>query len=265
MFLAMLILVAPALYHSDVHDQWSRTFQVSQAPDVVVRTSDANVRVETWDKPTVETTVTTDGYSIGNGGITVEENQTGNTIQLDVRFPHEYFHVNIPHVTSRRSVDIVFRVPRNLTLNLHTGDGAIEVNGVSGQMTLRSGDGSITVNGVEGQLQAVAGDGRLRVRGRFDQLDLKTGDGSIEADVLDGSTMSSDWSVHTGDGHLTMRVPAAFSANVDIHSSDGHIDLGMPVTVLGRTESHDIHGRLNQGGRLLTLRAGDGSIRLEKL
>ncbi|HEY6330531.1 MAG TPA: DUF4097 family beta strand repeat-containing protein [Blastocatellia bacterium] len=261
MFLAMLLLVAPALYHSDVHDQWTRTFQVSQTPDLVVRTSDANIRVDTWNQSTVEATVSTDGYAIGNGGITVDANQMGNTIQLDVRFPREYFHVDFHH----RSVDIVFHVPRTLSLNLHTGDGAIEVNGVAGQMTLRSGDGSISVNGVEGQLQATAGDGRVRVRGRFDQLNLKTGDGSIEADVLDGSTMSSDWSVHTGDGHLTLRVPAAFSADVDIHSSDGHIDLGMPVAVSGRTESHDIHGRLNQGGRLLTLHAGDGSIRLEKL
>src|SRR5580704_621405 len=260
MFLPILLLLV-AGFPATAHDQWSKTYQATQMPNLVVRTSDANVRVDAWDQPAIEATVTTDGYKIGEGGISISVSQAGNRIEIDIKLPREYFHVSL----GRRRVDMVIHVPRSLNLDLHTVDGAIEINGISGQMALRSGDGSIEANGVDGKLNATAGDGHVKANGRFDQLDLRTGDGSIEADVLSGSNMSSEWTLHTGDGHLTMRVPENFSADVDIHTRDGHIDLGLPVFALGRTENHEIHGRLNQGGPLLTLRAGDGSIRLEKL
>jgi DUF4097 and DUF4098 domain-containing protein YvlB len=261
MFLPMLFLMVTSAYPSSTHDQWSKTYQAAQMPNLVVRTSDANIRVDAWDNPTIEATVTTDGYRIGDGGVSIRDNQAGNRIELEVKLPRDYFHVSF----GRRNVDVVLHVPRSLNLDLHTGDGAIDINGVSGQMALRSGDGHIEVNGVDGKLDATAGDGHVKVSGRFDQLDLRTGDGSIEAEVLSGSNMSSGWTLHTGDGHLIMRVPETFSADVDIHTNDGHIDLDLPVAVLGRTENHEIHGRLNQGGQLLTLRAGDGSIHLAKL
>ena len=260
MFLPLVLLVI-AGFPSTVHDQWSRTFQIGQTPELAVRTSDADVRVDRWDKSEIEAIVTTEGYKIGDGGITVSGNQNGNRVELEVRFPREYFHMGFSH----RRVDVVLHVPQSINVDLHTGDGAIEVNGISGQMALRSGDGHIEASGVDGKLSATAGDGHIKVRGRFDQLDIHTGDGSVEAEVLEGSNMSSGWTLHTGDGHLTMRVPESFSADVDIHTSDGKIDLGLGVFVLGRTENHALHGRLNQGGQLLTLRAGDGSIRLEKL
>jgi hypothetical protein len=260
MFLPILLLMV-AGFPTTTHDQWSKTYQATQMPDLVVRTSDTNVRVDAWDQPTIEATVTADGYKIGEGGITISDSQAGNRIAIDVRLPREYFHVSF----GRRRVDMVIHAPRSINLDLHTGDGAIEISGISGQMALRSSDGRIEANGVDGKLNATASDGHIKVNGRFDQLDVRTGDGSIEAEVLSGSIMSSEWTLHTSDGHLTMRVPENFSADVDIHTSDGHIDLGLPVFVLGRTENHEIHGKLNQGGPLLTLRAGDGSIRVEKL
>jgi hypothetical protein len=38
----------------------------------------------------------------------------------------------------------------------------------------------------------------------------------------------------------------------------------MPVTVSGRAGKREVHGQINGGGKLISLKTGDGSIRLEK-
>jgi hypothetical protein len=117
---------------------------------------------------------------------------------------------------------------------------------------------------VDGTLRARAGDGRITATGRFDVLELGTGDGRIEARALTGSTMTSSWNVHTGDGSVTLELPGNFAADVDLHTGDGHITADIPVAVEGRLGEKDIRGKINGGGPLLRIHTGDGSIRLQK-
>ena len=72
--------------------------------------------------------------------------------------------------------------------------------------------------------------------------------------------------LRTGDGDLTMRVQDDdLDADIELQTSDGNIDLSLPVTVVGRARKRQIHGRINGGGKLISLKTGDGSIRLQKL
>lgn len=155
-------------------------------------------------------------------------------------------------------------MPREGNVNLHTGDGHIELSHLKGEMQLESGDGHEEIDSVDGTLRAHTGDGRINATGRFDALELQTGDGRIEAQALAGSTMASGWTLHTGDGSVTLRLPANFAADVDLHTNDGEITLDMPVAVEGRLGARNIRGKMNGGGNLLTVHTGDGSIRLEK-
>jgi hypothetical protein len=77
--------------------------------------------------------------------------------------------------------------------------------------------------------------------------------------------MSSGWTLRTGDGSLSLRLPDDFAANVDLHTGDGKIDLGVPVTISNSPRRNRIMGKIGDGGELLTMKTGDGSIRLEKL
>ena len=52
-------------------------------------------------------------------------------------------------------------------------------------------------------------------------LDLHTGDGSIEAAAKPGSTIDSSWSVRTGDGTITLKLPGDVRATIDAHTGDG--------------------------------------------
>jgi len=241
-------------------EEWSKTFTITGKPDLRVETSDANIRVDTWDENKIEARVTTERYKIGEGGIKIYDHQTGDSVQLEVRFPHHNFVVQV----GTHRVDIEIHMPREGRVNLRTGDGHIRLGNFKGNMELESSDGHQDIDSVDGALRAHAGDGHIRAAGRFDALQISTGDGRIEAHALAGSTMGSSWDLHAGDGSVTLQLPANFAADVDLHTGDGHITLELPVTVEGQLGKKNIHRKLNGGGNVLTIRTGDGSIRLEK-
>jgi hypothetical protein len=245
-------------------EQWSKTFTITGRPDLRVATSDANIRVDTWDQSTIEARVTTEGWKIGEGGVKVTEHQNGDSVELEVRLPHIVCIVCIQERDHR--VDVEIHMPREGKVSLHTSDGAIRLSNFKGDMDLQSSDGSQEIDAVDGSLKAHASDGHIKATGRFDSLQLSSGDGRIEARALASSTISSSWDLHAGDGSVTLQLPEAFAADVDLHTGDGHINLDMPVSVEGqlRVGGHNIRGKLNGGGNLLTIHTGDGSIRLEK-
>ncbi|HSB12435.1 MAG TPA: DUF4097 family beta strand repeat-containing protein [Blastocatellia bacterium] len=289
-------MIVLAVLPSAQTDQWTKTFNLERTAKLRVETSDANIKVTAWEGATVEARITTQGWKIGGDGINIVDRQTGDQIDIEIRFPRHVFQMN----WGNRRVDIEIKVPRTADLDLHTGDGNVGVQGVNGSILLRSGDGNlklsdlegmlkadtgdgnidmrnvrgdltlhtgdgrIDLTGVDGSLRAETGDGRVRINGRFDVLDVKTGDGGIDAVANEGSKLESNWRLNTGDGNLTLRVPATIAADVELRTSDGSIDFDMPVTVSGRAGKREVHGQINGGGKLLSLKTGDGSIRLEK-
>jgi DUF4097 and DUF4098 domain-containing protein YvlB len=241
-------------------DEWTKTYSVSGSPELRIDTSDANIRLTTWDQNTIEAKVITTNYKIGEGGIRVEEHQNGNSVEIDVHFPHRAFNVE----WGNHRVDIVVQMPREGRINLRTGDGRIEVAGLKGEMDLHTGDGSENVESVDGKLHATTGDGHINAQGRFDELELKTGDGRVDVRAAGGSSLAAGWRLETGDGSVSLEVPGNLAADVDLHTSDGHIDLDMPIVTEGQIRKNEIHGKLNGGGSSLVIHTGDGSIHLRK-
>lgn len=241
-------------------EEWSKTYNISGRPDLRIETSDANIRVTTWDQKTIEAKVITSRYKIGEGGIRVEERQSGDSVEINVHYPHHNFNVE----WGSHRVDIIIQMPREGRVNLRTGDGKIEVAGLKGDMDLHTGDGSINLDSVDGKLRATTGDGHIAANGRFDELELKTGDGHVDVRARNGSSLAGAWRLETGDGSVSLEVPGDLAADVDLHTSDGHIDLDMPVTTEGKIRQNEVHGKLNGGGSPLTIRTGDGSIHLRK-
>ena len=223
-------------------DEWSKTYTLTGQPDLRVDTSDANIHVSTWDQKTIEAKVTTERYKIGDDGIRIEERQTGDTVEINVHFPRSQGVTIDWGNHSNRRVDINIQMPRQGRVDLHTGDGHIDLANFKGEMQLHSGDGSQDLDSVDGKLRATTGDGHIRAHGRFDELDLKTGDGSV-----------------------TLGVPENLGADVDLHTGDGHIDLDLPITTEGKIHEGEVRGKLNGGGNLLVIHTGDGSIRLRKI
>jgi hypothetical protein len=241
-------------------EEWTKTFTITGRPELRVETSDAAIHVDTWDQKTIEARVTSSKWGIGQGGIQVFDHQTGDTVEIEVRFPHG---IHIMSVGDRRTV-VEIHMPREGKVRLHTGDGEIRLRDLKGELEVESGDGHVEADNVDGTLRAHTGDGRVIVRGRFDDLDISTSDGRIEAEAVAGSSIGKGWELKTGDGSVTLKVPENFAADVSLHTGDGHITLDMPLTVQGRYDSSNVQGKLNGGGAPLTIHTGDGSIRLAR-
>jgi len=273
---ALLALGVPCLGHAD---EWNREYPLTGRPAVVLRASDAHIQVRTWDQSRVAVRVTTTNCRIRPGEIVVEDRSKGNQVEIEVHEPvlHFTFSFGIDH----RRILLEVTVPRGTDLDAKTSDGAIEVpalegsvrartsdgaislEGAKGTIVLSSSDGRIAAHGVDGTLDAHASDGAITVDGRFDALKLSTSDGRITADVGPGSRMTTEWSVTAGDGSIDLRLPTDLSADLEARVGDGHIDVDFPITTEGRFGSHDLRATLHGGGPLLSLRTGDGSIRIE--
>jgi len=148
-------------------------------------------------------------------------------------------------------------VPRQATLHVSSGDGALNLDGVTGQITLRSGDGPIEVANGGGQLQLNTGDGPIRVI-KFDgQVDARTGDGTI---ALDGNFNAL--SARTGDGTITLTVPAGSSFTIETNSMEDLANEGFVVNEDITPSPRMKRWKIGNGGKVFVLRTGEGKILL---
>ena len=277
LFAALLVALTAA--SSARADEWDRSFKVTDHPALRVVTNDGRVTLTPWDRPEIAIHVTTQGWHLGRH-TTVEAEQNGSEIVLNVHRSSTGFFIG----WNANWIHIDISLPRKSDIDVHTGDGSvtldsfegvtrvwtgdghIDARDLHGDVNLHTGDGGIAAHRLDGRLIASSGDGRIYVDGRFDALDLSSGDGTIEAEAEKGSGVGTGWSLHTGDGGLTLRIPPDLKADLEAHTGDGHISVDIPVEVTGTWRpSRDLHGTINGGGAPLKLRSGDGSIRIEKL
>lgn len=267
--------------HSEIVRQEKR-FTVNGVADVRVATFDGAIDIQSWDKPDVVIEIEKRGPSKSAvEGLEVTTQHKGNLIELEVKRPrNESFSgiglhrtasarliVNVPRETNirARSGDGSIRIERvSGRLELRTGDGSITASDISGEMTLDTGDGSVRVDGAAGTLTVDTGDGSVNVAGKLGALKLHTGDGSVVYRAEPGSSMTEPWEITTGDGGVSLYLPADFAAELDAHTGDGSIrnDLNVENSREER-ERRTLRGRLGSGGKLLRVRTGDGAIRLK--
>lgn len=242
-------------------DEWSKHYNVSGKPELRITAGDASVTVEASNDHVIDAKLTTIGYSIGPGGVRVDEHQVGDKVEIEVKVPSMHMGWN----WGNHSIRLEVRVPRELVGDLHTGDGSITMRGLHGVLRADTGDGSIHGEQLDGTLAAHTGDGSVHVAGRFDRLQLHTQDGSVEVEAKDGSKLEGDWHIQTGDGSVHLRVPKNLAANLEAHTGDGSIHVDLPTTTDRVKSEHALQTKLNGGGPALLLRTGDGSISVTSL
>jgi hypothetical protein len=277
--LALATATGTALASPAAVTPYEKTFPTAARPALVLRADDASVHVTTWERRAVGIRVTTQGWSIGDRGVLVDASQSGDRVMCEVREPRHVVSFEIGSRTTRVDVSL----PRDADLDVstgdgaitlaplagevraHSGDGSIDADGLRGLLTLTTGDGPIRASGLDGSLVARSGDGSITLDGRFDRLEVGTSDGRVSATAREGSRLAAEWDLHSGDGSLALRVPATLRADLDLRTGDGRLSVELPVEVSGTLRHHSLSGRLNGGGPLLRVRSGDGSIRLAGL
>lgn len=270
--------------HSEIFREEKR-FPVTGIADVRVATFDGAIQVQSWDKSEVLIEIEKRGPSKeAVEGLDVQAGHTGSVIELEVKRPrsesfsgigihrtaYARLHVWVPRTTNvrARSGDGAITIENvNGRLELKTGDGRIKASDVAGDMSFDTSDGSIVVDGARGRLSVDTGDGSVSVRGSLGALKLHTGDGSVTYRADAGSAMTDPWEITTGDGTVSLFLPADFGAEIDAHTGDGRIVDDMSIERPEKSESRarrTLRGPIGAGGKLLRVRTGDGSIRFKQ-
>jgi DUF4097 and DUF4098 domain-containing protein YvlB len=242
-------------------------FDVSGKPEVVLSTFDGSIEVRPWNQPGVQVVVEKRGRDDADiRSIEVKTEQSGNRITVDARAErHANRGLHIGWYVGR-SAKLIVSVPAASDVNAKSGDGSIDIEGVTGAIVLHSGDGSIRARDLAGDVDVSTGDGSVHMDGRFQALRAHSGDGSLRIQAGRGSAVAKDWDITTGDGSVTLEIPDGLNAELDAHTGDGRISL-TDVTVSnvqGEIRRNDVRGRLGSGGGALRIRTGDGSITLRR-
>jgi hypothetical protein len=242
-----------------------KRFRVSPDAELSLATFDGSIAVDAWDRPEVLVAIEKRGPDRDTAAaLEVTAAQEGNRITVEAVAPrvrHEF--VGIGNFSSP-SVNFVVSVPKGVKITAHTRDGSVKAVNVAGDLTVRTDDGSVRAEDVSGRVSLETGDGSIHADGRMDVLHAQSGDGSVVIEAEEGSSMQGDWDVSTGDGSIVFRVPADFSGEIDASSRDGSVrgDLAGLERVEGSGGQQSVRGRLGRGGHKVTLRSGDGSIRV---
>src|SRR5687768_9612539 len=260
-----------------------RRIPLTGSPNVTIRTFDGSIELRSWDRDEILLDIERRAETAVDAKvIEVETSEAGGNVLIEAKQPERRGFVM--HMGSSPSVRMLVTVPRTLNLEARTGDGSIDARDLSGRVELRTGDGSVRLQRIDGDITVSTGDGSVSARelggmvvvstgdggvdmsGRFAGLRAHTGDGSIGIDALSGSTMQREWTLTSGDGGVTIRLPPDFNAEVDARTGDGAIstsgDIALTRPAGERQRRHVVRGRVGSGGEVLTLRTGDGSIRI---
>jgi hypothetical protein len=275
------------------------TFKVSGQPQVVVDTFDGAIELHAWDRPEVEVEIEKRAMEQALiDEIKVEASQKNGVVTVKVTGPTRAQHRGVTigvHVSPTARLRIA--VPRHSNVQATSGDGSIRAEAIEGKLLLTTSDGSVTGTRLGGDIQIRSGDGSIRLDNVTGILDLettdgsigidakptvlkaRTGDGSIRVTIEPDTVMADNWDLTTSDGTVVLTLPGAFNGELDAETSDGvvrtsHPLLGDTADEDGRRDGEDRDARrerrrvlrstIGDGGKVLRIRTGDGSIRIER-
>lgn len=234
--------------HNRFTERESKSFTVSGAPNVNVKTFDGAITIHGWDKPEVMYTANKRANDAEAARqITVQSEQQGSTISIIAKSNQG---------NGVASLDVY--LPRNATLHVSSDDGSLRLEGVSGDLNLRSGDGSIEVTNGHGQLQVNTGDGHIKISNFDGKVDARTGDGAIS---LEGKFDAL--AARTGSGSISLSVPANSEFTIETNA-EGIDNEGLAVSEDMAPSQRVRRWRVGRGGRLFVLSTGEGRITLHR-
>lgn len=269
--------------HEGVIEREEKRYSVKETPDVVLATFDGVIEVRSWDRPEVLIQIEKRGHDKDIvRKIEVLAEQKGRRISIETRYSGKTSFVGFG-VWQSPSARLIATVPRHANLQVRTGDGTVTVAKVTGTIDVRSDDGSIRVTETDGELlaetsdgsiqledvagrvEARTGDGTVRLSGTPSVVRARSGDGSMILRIRSGAVMAEDWMIATNDGTVTLELPDGFNAEIEAEPSSGsrvRNDLTLADSSGGTREARILTGKLGTGGKKITLRSGDGTIRL---
>jgi len=247
---ALLTLAAAALHADTLSQTIDKTFDVRPGATFALDNVNGHVNVTSWDQPrvrvhAVKTVSRADDPKGALNALQVQITPRDGGISVHTVYPN---HGSVGFLDflagnwSDAKVEYDITVPRSMSLDVDTTNGAIEVNGVSGMLKVETTNGHIRLDRCAGNVNA------------------STTNGRVTAELLSVDRTRSN-RLTTTNGKIVLTVPSSLAAEIDASTTNGSIDSEIAVTThsVGR---HSLRGTINGGGAELRLRTTNGSIEI---
>jgi formylmethanofuran dehydrogenase subunit D len=176
----------------------------------------------------------------------------------------------------KNALSISFKVfvAKNISTDLSTSGGSINLTGVSGNQRFITSGGSLTVANVSGKINGTTSGGSISVSNSSDEIELTTSGGSISAANCTGKIklttsggslkldeLSGDIEANTSGGNINgSNIGGTLSSN----TSGGNIHLDMLTCSLdAATTGGNISIGIKELGKYIKLNNSGGNIELE--
>lgn len=235
-------------------DEFRWSGRISAGRTIEIKGINGNVHAEASNGNEVEVTATKSGRRSDpkeieirvvehNGGVTIcAVYPSADASRPNQCAPDEGGNTNIRN--NDVEVEFKVRVPQGVRFSGRTVNGGIETGALGGDVDAKTVNGSIRVNSA----------GVVRA---------KTVNGSIAA-TLGRADWNGVLEFKTVNGAITLDLPSDTSAEVKAETINGDITSDFPLTVTGSRSRRQLNGTIGGGGRGLSLKTVNGSIRLQR-
>ena len=179
------------------------------------------------------------------------------------------------------SVAITVLVPGGARVKVVTGNGAVSVERVGGEVEATTGNGRVRVVGTEGRVRVTTGNGAIDVTDAKASVRASTGNGDVTVATMEGPVEArsgngdidvrisalrarENMSFSTGSGAVRLTLPASYNGELDASTGNGEMSSDFDLKVKGRINPRRIRATIGEGGPLLRLSTGNGSVQVRK-
>ena len=256
-----LLLLLSATAFAAVEGSFDRTMKVSGRVDLDVTSGSGNIYVHQGDSGSV----IVKGHIRVNEGLMswfsgsalsadekvkrIEQNppieQNGNSVRIG-RIQDEALRNNI-------SISYDVTVPKDTSVQSHTGSGDERITDVSGPVRANSGSGNVIVSNIGAEVRVEAGSGDLEISNVQGRAYTQTGSGNIKATGIAGG-----FDARAGSGDITFEQNG--SGSVRAETGSGNIRLR---NVSGGVEAGAGSGDIEVNGKMASdwrIHTGSGTV-----
>ncbi len=170
-------------------------------------------------------------------------------------------------------VDLVIEVPRRTDPNITCGDGNVRIANIDGQIKLYAEDGDVSCERLAGDLNLYLEDGSLKIdQGAFSNCRVAMEDGSAKCNAITGNL---DFELEDGQVTIVYGDDVPESCAIAVVAEDGSIQFSAPSQMFPTDNSAKVRKTEEgsewktvvanaQGARAVTLRTGDGAVKVDR-
>jgi DUF4097 and DUF4098 domain-containing protein YvlB len=159
--------------------------------------------------------------------------------------------------------DFAVSLPERFGCHFISSNGAINVTGVKGPLTLATSNGEVGIEDGQGPVVITTSNGEISALYHTGGLAATTSNGKINTDIV--SLKNNDIvDLHSSNGEIVLSLPDSISASIEAQTSNGHISAtGFPITIEKLTDTY-LKGTIGSGAATIKLTTSNGNIRIMK-